>query len=467
MLIDVLQLIVIQCYIIIYNSHIFIFLNCCICIHKTILLTGFFCEISYLNSRFEFFFLIDVIHIQYVDSKGFRLFCKPLFSYLCHMFILAIAMVIFVILYVSIILIAYRWLIHLRPNRDMNESLSEKYFFSIIIPARNEEKNIIGCLSSICANNYSHFEIIVIDDHSTDNTFELVNQYAKIDPRIHVWKMDNLLPKSEQLNAYKKKAISLAIEKASGDYIITTDADCTVGKEWLSSFANKLDHSQAKFIAAPVRFIDNGSFLDKFQCLDFMSLQGITIASVSAGALSMCNGANLCYEKSAFFEVGGFKGVDNLASGDDMFLMFKFVKRFPSSVQYLFSSRAIVDTLPMPTLSDFVNQRIRWASKSSSYDDKRVIAVLLVVFLTDLSLLISPFCFLFATNKTFLLIWLIALVVKTSVEIFFMKPVATFFQQKYLLKWFVLMEPFHIVYTVVLGILGKTKKYKWKGRQVH
>ena len=98
----------------------------------------------------------------------------------------------------------------------------------------------------------------------------------------------------------------------------------------------------------------------------------------------MCNGANLAYSKAIFYAVDGFKGIDNIASGDDMLLMDKIQKQYPGSIGFLFSDNSIVQTLPMPTWKDFINQRIRWASKAGKYKDIKIIAVLVLVYLFNL-----------------------------------------------------------------------------------
>jgi hypothetical protein len=178
----------------------------------------------------------------------------------------------------------------------------------------------------------------------------------------------------------------------------------------------------------------------------------------------MCNGANLAYRKTAFIKVNGFKGIDNVASGDDMLLMHKIKEQFPGKLGYLFSPDAIVSTTPMPDWISFFNQRIRWASKAEKYDDKSIIAVLaLVYFYNVLLLLLGVLSF---RNIFYLELLLISLAVKTIVELSFMFPVAEFYKEKKLLWWFPLMQPFHVMYMVIAGWLGKFGSYRWKGRKV-
>jgi len=337
--------------------------------------------------------------------------------------------------------------------------------FSIIIPARNEEAIIGKCIDSIYKQNYPAelFEVIVIDDHSTDDTSDVIAQLQKTYASLKLIRLAETV-QGKLLNAYKKKAIDTAIHQTSGNWIVTTDADCIVTDKWLQYYDSYIQHHNPILVAGPVKFNNTGNFVSLFQCLDFLSLQGITAAAVSANQHSMCNGANLAYKKSAFIEVNGFKGIDNVASGDDMLLMHKMKKKFPGKLGYLFSSEAIVSTAPMPDWKRFINQRIRWASKAEKYDDKSIIAVLVLVYFYNVSLLV--FGILSLGDLFYFKLLIVSLLAKTIVELNFMFPVAAFYKEKKLLWWFPVMQPFHIVYMVVAGWLGKFGSYKWKGRKV-
>jgi cellulose synthase/poly-beta-1,6-N-acetylglucosamine synthase-like glycosyltransferase len=218
------------------------------------------------------------------------------------------------------------------------------------------------------------------------------------------------------------------------------------------------------FIAAPVVINCNSSIVQSFQALDFMVLQGITAASVHKGIHSMCNGANLAYQKNAFYEVGGFSGIDNIASGDDMLLMHKFWKKYPRNIHYLKSKEVIVSTQPVKSWKEFFEQRIRWASKARHYDDKRIVAILILVYLFNLSffaLFIGGFW-----DHRYWICLLVLLVLKTIIEFPFFRSLANFFNKQWAIKWFFFFQPLHILYTVAAGFLGQVRKYEWKGRKV-
>jgi cellulose synthase/poly-beta-1,6-N-acetylglucosamine synthase-like glycosyltransferase len=345
-----------------------------------------------------------------------------------------------------------------------NYSLQPLTRFSIIIPARNEQANIQKCVSSILQNDYPEnlYEIIVVDDFSHDATSDIIKKMQQQISNVRLIQLKDCV--ETKLNSYKKKSIEIAIANASYEWIFTTDADCEVNKNWLNLFDNFIQTKDPVFIAAPVKFSNEKSFLSIFQCLDFLSLQGITAASVRANFLSMCNGANLAYTKEAFNAVNGFKDVDKIASGDDMLLMHKIYKRFPNRTDYLFNKDIIVSTPPMKDVKSFINQRIRWASKATSYTDKKIFLVLLLVYIFNFCLFALPFIAIF--NHQLFFYWLAFLLLKTGCELIFLLPVAKFFQQQKLLWWFPVMQPFHIIYTVVSGWLGKFGNYEWKGRIV-
>ncbi len=367
------------------------------------------------------------------------------------------------LLYATAILMYRYWFVKLKQYK-VPEKFVPSTSFSIIIPARNESSNIVSCLQTIFNNDYPKelYEIIVVDDHSTDNTSALVLELQKTYSNLKLLRLADEID-GQLLNAYKKKAIEKAINLASKDWIITTDADCFMQKEWLRNFAAYIQETGHVLVAAPVVFLKENNVLSMFQYIDFLSLQGITAASVSAGFHTMCNGANLAYQKAAFNAVGGFRDIDHIASGDDMLLMNKIKKQYPDGLGYLYAQQATVATHPMPSWKAFLNQRVRWASKADQLKDKSVLLVLVLVYFFNLLIFLMPLMALF--NIHYLLYCLIALLLKTVIELSFSIPVGRFFGQSFV-WWFPLLQPIHITYTVVAGWLGKFGSYQWKGRNV-
>jgi poly-beta-1,6-N-acetyl-D-glucosamine synthase len=355
------------------------------------------------------------------------------------------------------ILIIYYWLSWRSIPEFILQKKPQGTRISIIIPARNEEENIGTLLAALEKQSYPKilFEAIVVNDHSTDNTAGIVGRFSNV-ILINLDETD--------LNSYKKKAIEKGIAAATGELIVTTDADCVPPSAWLEMIAAFREQNRPVFIAAPVIYENDSSLLGIFQSLDFMILQGITGASVHQKLHSMANGANLAYEKIAFDEVNGFSGIDAIASGDDMLLMHKISRRYPGRVQYLKSRKAIVTTQPMKNWRDFFSQRIRWASKAKHYDDKRITAVLVLVYFFNL---IFPVLLIAGIwDYRFLILCLLLWIVKSIIEFPFVAEVAAFFSKKFLLKWHFFFQPLHIFYTIIAGFLGLFGKYEWKGRKV-
>ncbi len=390
------------------------------------------------------------------------------------MFLPILFVVLFVLLglYVGL-LVYYRrgWMALRSFSRNEKADLNQGLFISVVVAARNEENNIGHLLQSLLKQSYPPhlYEVIVIDDHSTDQTAQRVQSFAG--PIRLIALADE--PKTNQLVAFKKKAIALGIAKSKGSLIVTTDADCIAPIHWLSTIAAYYQQHRPPFMVMPVRMRHSRRWLDIFQSLDFMSLQGITGASAQLQFHGMCNGANLAYTKAAFEEVNGFQGIDHIASGDDMLLLHKIAARYPGGIAYIQSADVLVDTGPEKTIHAFIQQRIRWASKAKQYKDKRLLPVLLLVYLLNAMMLLTIVSLCiddairwagFSFNGFYLLgiLWII----KTLAEGWFLYPVAVFFKQKQLLYWFPWMQPFHILYTLVAGGLGAFVQYRWKDRIV-
>jgi poly-beta-1,6-N-acetyl-D-glucosamine synthase len=334
---------------------------------------------------------------------------------------------------------------------------------SIIIPARNEEKNIGRLLQDIQQQDYPKalLEVIVVDDHSEDATGSVAGSYGAA-----VYKLQDLLPQSEITSVYKKRAIELAIQKASGKLIVTTDADCRVPASWIKNLADAYERTSCKLIAAPVLLVQDETSFENFQVLDFCGMQAITGASLHSGLYNMANGANLAYEKDAFMAVNGFQGIDAKASGDDMLLVYKIAKRFDGAVLFLKSREAIVRTSVIHGFGDFLQQRFRWTSKSGSYQDKRITVILGLIYLFVLSILIN---ISYAINTSDKMVWMLVagqFIVKSLIDYFFLRASTAFFDRKDLLRSFLTSELLHCWYIVFVGTLGNIMPYTWKGRKL-
>ncbi|WP_316785642.1 glycosyltransferase family 2 protein [Pedobacter frigiditerrae] len=332
---------------------------------------------------------------------------------------------------------------------------------SILIAARNEEDKIGKTIDDILAQDYDKnlVEVIIIDDHSTDETSAIISSYANQGIQLIQ------LNEANALNSYKKKAIQTAIGQATGQLIITTDADCRMGKNWLKTIVNCYEVNGYKMISSPVAYFEEKNLFENLQTLEFSYLIGLGASTIGNNNPSTCNGANLAYEREAFFAVGGFKGIDDLASGDDELLLHKMAALYEGKIGFLKNSEAIVYTHAKPNVKEFLQQRKRWASKTTRYKDKLVIALGLSIWLFNVSIIVNSIMAFIFTDIC-LKFLLFQLICKLTIELIFLYSVTGFFKRRLLLFLLPLLNPMHVVYFVYIGLAGNSGKYNWKGRMV-
>lgn len=330
--------------------------------------------------------------------------------------------------------------------------LTPKTGFSIIIPFRNEAENLPLLLDSISKLHYptALFEVILVDDDSEDG-FNVPNSACNI----------RTIKNKRISNSPKKDAITTAMQVVNNDWIITTDADCIVNPNWLLTLDNYIQLHHPAMIASAVTYDGKASFLHYFQQLDLTSLQGATIGSFGLRKGFMCNGANFAYTQSFFHELNGFDGNDKIASGDDVFLLQKAMAKSPEKVHYLKSKNTIVTTKPVEDWKSLFYQRVRWASKTGSYQSNFGIALGLVVFGGNISLLFVVCCLLFGKGNNYLLFF--SLLAKLAIDFILIHKTNLFLKTKthsFLISS--LLYPFFSVSVALYSLFGQ---YEWKGRK--
>jgi cellulose synthase/poly-beta-1,6-N-acetylglucosamine synthase-like glycosyltransferase len=378
------------------------------------------------------------------------------------MIVYAILVLVLTLLYVFLFLFYLVGWMLLPEFTKRNAATSTKC--SVIVAARNEDHHIGDLLKDLLAQNYpaSHFDVFVVDDFSEDNMAGVVKSFAG--SNIHLLSLHEVVRDVSASASYKKKALEYGIACSAGELIITTDADCRMGAEWLETIVNYYEVNRPAMIVAQVLFSKGKNFFERWQSLDFTGLMGITGASLYWNFPVLCNGANLAFTRQAFEEAGGYTGIDQVSSGDDLLLMHKISKQRKAAVQYLKSRDAVVYTYAQPTLSQFLAQRFRWTSKSRHYTDVKIKVNLLLVYLFNLALLVT---FLLAWFHPFYLgLFLFSFFGKMIVEFAFLSQVTAFFNSRKLLWLFLPAQVLHISYIVIVGALGNFIKPNWKGRKI-
>ncbi|AUC86277.1 glycosyltransferase [Polaribacter sp. ALD11] len=369
----------------------------------------------------------------------------------------------------------------LKMDEFKPESKIPKTSFSVIIPFRNEVKNLLGLLNSILALEYPKelVTFIFVDDASSDGSTELIKKFKSVisnEKRREILErkqvLDTISKNSEitqtdiciisnnrTSNSPKKDAISTAVAIAKNNWIVTTDADCILPQKWLSTLDAFIQKNSPKMVVAPVNYIVNNTSLEQFQLLDFMSLQGTTIGSFGINSPFLCNGANLAYKKETFLKLNGFVGNNNIASGDDIFLFEKFIEHDKKGVQFLKSKDAIVSTFPVKTIKNLIHQRVRWASKTSKFKSTKVKLIGLLVFLINISVILS----VFLSNN--ILVILLPLLLKTAIDLFLFIPTMFFYNhKKSFLKWYIFSSILYPFFSVFIVFKSLFSEYSWKGR---
>ena len=340
--------------------------------------------------------------------------------------------------------------------------LKPKTKFSIVVPFRNEAENLPILLDSFSKLNYPNdfFEVILVDDESEEvfsiqcsdpSDSELAKQYNV-----------QIIKNNRVSNSPKKDAISTAIQVVKNDWIITTDADCVVNENWLSALDNYIQLHNISMIAGAVSYKCENSFLHHFQQLDLASLQGATIGSFGLKKGFMCNGANFAYTKSFFQELNGFEGNDAISSGDDVFLLQKAIAKFPEKVHYLKSENNIVITKPLDYWKSLFYQRVRWASKTGSYQSGFGKGLGLVVFGGNLAWMLGVGCWILG-------VIMFQNVILLSLLKFIIDAVLIFKANHFLTKnkthYLILGSLFYPFFSVIVALYSLLGKYEWKGRR--
>jgi len=331
---------------------------------------------------------------------------------------------------------------------------------SVLIAARNEEAGIHLTIDDILAQDYPKelTEFIIVDDHSTDRTSEIISSYADQGVKLMQLRED------KPLNSYKKKAIAMAIDHSDCELIVATDADCRMGTKWLSTIVNVYEKEHYVMISSPVCYFEEQSFFERMQTLEFSYLIGMGAAFIGNRNASNCNGANLAYQKETFYAVGGFRGIDDLASGDDELLLQKIAVQYPGKIGFLKNENAIVYTHAKPNINEFIQQRRRWASKSVKYKNKAVVALALGIWFFNWSLLINAL--MGFVNVYFFKLFLVQFAIKLFLEFIYGLPIFSFFKRRGLAALIIFSSPLHTLYLIYIGLIGNNRTYVWKDRVV-
>jgi len=328
---------------------------------------------------------------------------------------------------------------------------------SVVVAVRNEEGNIEKLIRDLLTQDFDNemFEILIINDHSEDYTQRIVKTLAESEERLQLFTLpDNL--------SGKKAAVDYGIQNASGEMILQTDGDCRVPEKWISSMVKSYLDSSQTFVSGAVRMAGPNTVFAWLQELEFFSLMAAGAGAIGTGHPLMCNGANLAFSRKKYLKMNDALKM-NLASGDDVFLMFAFHRNYPGRIVFNNSRESTVITKTTDTLKSFLFQRKRWVSKSKAYRDPYLIGTALIVLLLNTGLLILLLAAL-VTDMYFLKIFIMVFLVKSLVDIVLLNAVTAFYGRQLLLYLFPVAQVLYIFYVTVTAITGIWGTFTWKGR---
>jgi cellulose synthase/poly-beta-1,6-N-acetylglucosamine synthase-like glycosyltransferase len=329
-------------------------------------------------------------------------------------------------------------------------------FCSVVIAVRNEEMSIVRCIESVRQQSIGRerYEIIVVDDHSDDQTAALLRTF----PDVHVIT-------AEAGVQGKKSALATGIREARGSLIVVTDGDCVVQEHWLENLLSAF-HPRIQMVTGPVLTEDPQNQFERFQALELAGLNVITASGIRSSLFHLANGANMAFRKSAYETAGGFTSHDTYASGDDLFLVQHIARRFPGSIGYAWSPDTAVFTKACSTTREFIEQRIRWASKNKALSEKSVQILWIFIGLTYALLFGSFFVQVFVSLQAAIILLTLILSIAIA-EFILLKKATRYYRIPEVLKGYPMSFLMHKLYVLSMGILLPFRStYAWKGRNV-
>lgn len=323
---------------------------------------------------------------------------------------------------------------------------------SVIVPFRNEIQNLPGLMDCLQRQNFPVFDVIFVDDHSTDLGPDCVAERCREEKRF------KLIRATGQ---GKKHALTEGIRVSKGEIIVTTDADCVCSSDWLTEMNKPFADEKVKLVFGPVHSERGRTLFHSLQQIEFASVMAAGMAMFGLGHSLYCNAANLAYRKEAFNRVGGFEGNDHVASGDDQFLLDKIKSAYKDPVYLLNTPEVLVITKPQETIRNFVHQRLRWAGKWSRTMTFTGRALAMGIFAIQ-------FVFIFAywqiaSENSIILIVMMS--TKLLLEFIMVGNVLSIAGQRISLLHFVILQLIYPFYVIGIGVLSNFASFEWKGRQ--
>ncbi len=358
---------------------------------------------------------------------------------------------------ITLIIITYAALmflfsiVNLRPEEKAIQ-LDDFPKVSLIVPFRDEKKNLVRLINSIENQTYpkEKIQVLFVNDHSTDGGEELINQFK---PRIELLFLEK--------TTGKKAALDYGIKSANAKIILVTDADTELPAKWVETLVTRLEFSQLDLLIAPVN-LRQKKWIDKLLTIELQALVSSAIASIRLGQAFLANGANLAFRKSLYLKTAEKRKDFSLASGDDVFLLHA-AKEINAKVGAITVSDSIVKTSFDFSWKRFIHQRIRWLQKGKAYRNAWSIFLSFLVFLTNLSIAIT--C-IGICSRGLDLAYGSLIIMKWFADVFLLFSLGQTKASLGNLLWTIILTVIYPIYMIVIALLSLIIRPQWKGRTI-
>lgn len=328
---------------------------------------------------------------------------------------------------------------------------------TVVIPLHNEEEWALRTLQAVAAQDYQgEWEVICVDDRSTDGTPQILEDFARSNPRFRVLHVPMDAP---PLPSPKKRALETGFAQAKNEILLLLDADCLPPSSWLRSMAGRFTKDVAIVQGGKK---NSGPHLPLFayQKLDTLGFTLIECAGFTLHNPMVASAASLAYRKDLFYKVGGFSDLMQYMSGDDDMLVHKMIQQ-PIDYCYNLDPDSIIQTEPVPTWRGLLRQRARWASNGTSYSNPGYVLFLALIYSFYVWLTLGPLIAYFEGVDWSL--WWQPLAVKFLVDALFLSFGALRLRSLSFVLWLPLVEIIQIPLIAIAVPMGAlSKKNRWK-----
>ncbi|GGD15812.1 glycosyltransferase [Flavobacterium orientale] len=242
------------------------------------------------------------------------------------------------------------------------ETNPKKIPVSVIVCAKNEAENVSKFIPLLLNQKYPEFEIVLIDDSSSDNTLDIFEEFEKNNSNIKLVKVKN----NEAFWGNKKFALTLGIKAAKHEYLVFTDADCYPETEnWLQEMSSHFTMKKTIVLGYGAYEKIPNSFINKLIRFETLLTATQYFGWAKIGKPYMGVGRNLAYKREEFFRVNGFIDHMKIRSGDDDLFINQASNN--SNTTICFSKNSFTYSKPKTSFKEWFTQKRRHISTATNY----------------------------------------------------------------------------------------------------